>query len=1174
MKNNKKRGFTLVELLVVIAILAILATVSVVGYTSFIESAAVSNDENVAAQLNNFMIAIKADHTSEFYNQEVTPENARDFVYEALVLGGLDGQLKPEAANYGYHFYYDLKEDKIVVLDNAIDDGALLKNVLASLGVLAVNYDILDNPATCFTKQDAEFTKYNGIRYVFLDNDGSELAELINLFYNVNSAKDFARLQELATKAIFDGKKVTTLEKLVNKSIFVGSSGSYMTAEGEKTLFFGRTMYSDKFVGSTPVDSFKNPTAPIHVSSLIKFFATNSLTFETPYSDTNSAVVLHFDYTLNELVKIVDPDFTNVAFTLADGKKYVCENGAIKCLDDANMTPVEVGAKNPMLSFDIIAESVKDGKVHSKGTNTANIAMESGIKLTLTNVKGEFDDKYNFVSSTNVEWTITSVVVGDTTITDETQIKNYVTVDADGNLTFVAICDKVNVTATAKVPNSKGAATQNFVFDVARVTAGSVKLFNTEITAGTTGVATLVKTPDKDNYTIVKIGDYSYQNEDGITFDESITWTYEGTGVGAIDGALDTIKLTGKGSGVLTIKVGTYLTYKVNLTIEDATNFTLQPKNLNNFTFLGSKNDVLVSDLFELKGEIPEGAELVVYNGAVQEGDSYMTPKRGKLTNQINAEVEKNTQTLTKDNFSTLTLKFSGEDLNNSVRIAVVHNGVRISEDVEVKIVDAYNITDYSQIHTWTVGTTTTGEWVKGDRVEISTLQSTNKVEVEKIEPIVSGKTLTIKVTYTKYTDRKGILSATAVKHTQIVTHTYTTEGIANGASTITDNIVLLKNIEMPNDGYSMKVTDENGMIQGANNALTISGKTIYGNCFTFDITNGTKKNVNGIVVLSNAHMQDLKVVGSMYPVVKMSGMEEYGTNAVHALGTSTINNCYIANCRAPLATGYENNEVHNVTVSNSVIYGGIYANIEHRGGTLTFGENVITINQPHTTAENTSTATDKKAGLGVTVWLDAPMTGTSIQGMENLTQYNFISSSYQNLPTVSITASVSIITLTANISTQNAFNQAFDSSDIYKFDGKYVNTGVTVQDVGKDNSELIKSIISSKVLPYGDRSGLQANANMSSTTLSVPVTMMGYSPSDAFVHLYAMKQTEANEQIFADSANAECIYSPWKQSFTVETDTTTTTTTCEAYGFDTNGSIVPTDAWLAKLMTSTTTNK
>lgn len=45
MKNTKK-GFTLVELLVVIAILAILATVSVVGYTSFVQKA----DESAADQ--------------------------------------------------------------------------------------------------------------------------------------------------------------------------------------------------------------------------------------------------------------------------------------------------------------------------------------------------------------------------------------------------------------------------------------------------------------------------------------------------------------------------------------------------------------------------------------------------------------------------------------------------------------------------------------------------------------------------------------------------------------------------------------------------------------------------------------------------------------------------------------------------------------------------------------------------------------------------------------------------------------------------------------------------------------------------------------------------------------------------------------------------------------------
>ena len=64
MRNNKMKGFTLVELLVVIAILAILATVSVVGYTSFIKSAYISNDENIAAQLNQLLLQIKFITTS------------------------------------------------------------------------------------------------------------------------------------------------------------------------------------------------------------------------------------------------------------------------------------------------------------------------------------------------------------------------------------------------------------------------------------------------------------------------------------------------------------------------------------------------------------------------------------------------------------------------------------------------------------------------------------------------------------------------------------------------------------------------------------------------------------------------------------------------------------------------------------------------------------------------------------------------------------------------------------------------------------------------------------------------------------------------------------------------------------------------------------------------------
>ena len=55
--NNAKKGFTLVELLVVIAILAILATVSVVGYTSFITRANESTALQEMTQIRDKVIA-------------------------------------------------------------------------------------------------------------------------------------------------------------------------------------------------------------------------------------------------------------------------------------------------------------------------------------------------------------------------------------------------------------------------------------------------------------------------------------------------------------------------------------------------------------------------------------------------------------------------------------------------------------------------------------------------------------------------------------------------------------------------------------------------------------------------------------------------------------------------------------------------------------------------------------------------------------------------------------------------------------------------------------------------------------------------------------------------------------------------------------------------------------
>ena len=73
MKKNTKKGFTLVELLVVIAILAILATVSVVGYTAFINKA---HDSNAATELSTITRQIDSEAMAHGFKVYAVSDNA------------------------------------------------------------------------------------------------------------------------------------------------------------------------------------------------------------------------------------------------------------------------------------------------------------------------------------------------------------------------------------------------------------------------------------------------------------------------------------------------------------------------------------------------------------------------------------------------------------------------------------------------------------------------------------------------------------------------------------------------------------------------------------------------------------------------------------------------------------------------------------------------------------------------------------------------------------------------------------------------------------------------------------------------------------------------------------------------------------------------------------------
>ena len=107
MKQTKK-GFTLVELLVVIAILAILATVSIVGYTSFIMKANLSNDQTTIAMINKVLMAEEVLGKPQTISEAMDALRANGFSYEKQV-----------PYSTGYHYAYHMGENRFYLLDKS-----------------------------------------------------------------------------------------------------------------------------------------------------------------------------------------------------------------------------------------------------------------------------------------------------------------------------------------------------------------------------------------------------------------------------------------------------------------------------------------------------------------------------------------------------------------------------------------------------------------------------------------------------------------------------------------------------------------------------------------------------------------------------------------------------------------------------------------------------------------------------------------------------------------------------------------------------------------------------------------------------------------------------------------------------------------------------------------------
>ena len=886
MRNNKMKGFTLVELLVVIAILAILATVSVVGYTSFIKSAHISNDENIAAQLNQFLAAYQADHTTEHYGKPITEDNIWEITQTILKDSQLD-ELEPHAKDYGYHYYFKFDEQGggqyVAADENTLRISAFTRVVRFFVSA--------DTPKSNYA---GVFYDEAGNKYFLCDTKGSPIAEAIKGFHTfkdidgTTSAEQFANFKTLVMD--LNQELYGDLKKLAESGVFVTKEGNfafYRNAEHSNLFFHEDATYvgnvikdtaGEKPLGETDYLLTINEDTTLTIPAGVKLPA-NSLNISVA-DGKNVTVKLDASAWTNELKDIVDAYFTNDNVTVVVGDKEYKINGnyiydATKYNPAAPADHVDtLKFNNPLYSFEIGIVDKDDNlllngsKVVDEATIKAGfVAWEKGsFKLQLANTAGKNNSA---ISSLDVEWKVISgpaTIAQDGTVTftgnyslghDKIVVSATSTIDRNGYTSASAKFDEDNVAYNEYVIYIAGP--QGYTVEIDN--RGAYAPVDATLTNRTYNIG-LAKEAAAGNTYNFKLTVANNENViDGVAVNYSniavtFTCSEHGTSCENVIVTSNSINVKGACSGVITVKVGNYFTYTVNLTTVDVSNLPVQVKN--NGIVLGNLNSISMSDLFKpaTGNTFPAGAELKAFQ-KVNTGDSYAIPNRTDMytsnTNGVTCWITNN------DDAS---IKFNGTRTDD-VHVAVFLNGQRISPDVQITdIVEAYNINDYTDI--------ATAETNSASMVLLNNITVATNTSADEVITVKGGKTL-----YGNY---------------------YTINLPAPVAGSFSRDYSYIR-------------------LEGATMLNTKVVGTIYDSLSLSAWANDGK-----------------------------------GKNAVLALSGSTIENCYIANTRSPLVSGSSNSDTaaNKVIVKNSVLFGGRYCNVDLRGGTLEFQGEVITVNQPY----------------------------------------------------------------------------------------------------------------------------------------------------------------------------------------------------------------------------------
>ena len=247
MKTTKK-GFTLVELLVVIAILAILATVSVVGYTTFIQKANKSVDQQAVVQMN---LVLKADEIVNGAPQSI------DQVKDLLEANGYSDELTPIFDGYTFGWYAEANVIVLVENKTHVDFPEEYRDVdLSKIELYLHNVATVLDPDNAISYintgdisggyvQLAEGT-YSSLGY------GYNIGKIVS--GSTDNGQTVVKLNKIGSLTIggagaqLDGFKICSTTPLVDKATVYTNSGHYYVKQQHEiqTLKFEDVTFTDK----------------------------------------------------------------------------------------------------------------------------------------------------------------------------------------------------------------------------------------------------------------------------------------------------------------------------------------------------------------------------------------------------------------------------------------------------------------------------------------------------------------------------------------------------------------------------------------------------------------------------------------------------------------------------------------------------------------------------------------------------------------------------------------------------------------------------------------------------------------------------------------------------------------------------------------------------------------